>query len=151
MITDHWSDLVNRCDHWSLIRPRSNKTWTVITLKKHLRTPMIIIKKIFIYRYIYCRLFCWSMSPSKFYKLRIPPFWKSIFLSLYIVPRLQVCLKFRESISREIQFWIYELASTKFRFIEMEWSPVWEFGKELNMNLLSTFPFPIQCLALPPR
>ena len=38
-------DLVNRCDHWSLIRPRSNKTWTVITLKKHLRTPMIIIKK----------------------------------------------------------------------------------------------------------
>ena len=39
------SDLVNRCDHWSLIRPRSNKTWTVITLKKHLRTPMIIIKK----------------------------------------------------------------------------------------------------------
>ena len=58
--------------------------------------------------------------------------WKSTFLSLFIVPWMQVCLKFWESISREIQFWIYELASTKFRFIEMEWSAVWELEKELT-------------------
>ena len=145
LITDQTWKIGVITDHWSDLGPIKLEPWS--PSKKNLRTPMIIIKKNL---YMLSVIF-WSMSPSKFYKLRIPPFWKSIFLSLYIVPWLQVCLKFRESISREIQFWIYELASTKFRFIEMEWSPVWEFGKELNMNLLSTFPFPIQCLALPPR
>ena len=105
-----------------------------LNMKKKLAL-LIKIRKI-IWQSIFNHIFvCYKFKPlSKFKNQRI-----SISSSLNIVPSMQVCLK---SMSREIQFWIYELASTKFRFIEMEWR---EFGKELNMNLLSTFPFRIQC------